>query len=74
MNLLSQEVIRRWGYCTEVQKQNQTYFYLFLILFKNLERVAGIEPACLAWKARALPLCYTRKRGFFVYLAMLSDD
>ena len=26
----------------------------------ELERVAGIEPASLAWKARALPLSYTR--------------
>ena len=25
-----------------------------------LERAAGIEPACLAWKARALPLSYAR--------------
>src|SRR5262249_4749932 len=24
------------------------------------ERVAGIEPACSAWKAEALPLSYTR--------------
>ena len=27
----------------------------------GLERVAGIEPAYSAWKAAALPLCYTRK-------------
>src|SRR3954471_746902 len=26
----------------------------------GLERVAGIEPAYSAWKAAALPLCYTR--------------
>ncbi len=26
----------------------------------KLERVRGIEPLYLAWKARALPLCYTR--------------
>ena len=26
-----------------------------------MERVAGIEPAYSAWKAAALPLCYTRK-------------
>ena len=26
----------------------------------GLERAAGIEPACLAWKARALPLSYAR--------------
>ena len=25
-----------------------------------MERAAGIEPACLAWKARALPLSYAR--------------
>lgn len=28
----------------------------------RLERVAGIEPARLAWKARALPLHHTRAR------------
>ena len=27
----------------------------------NLERVKGIEPSQLAWKARTLPLSYTRK-------------
>lgn len=26
-----------------------------------LERVTGIEPASPAWKAGALPLCYTRR-------------
>jgi hypothetical protein len=26
----------------------------------SLERAAGIEPATLAWKARALPLCNAR--------------
>ena len=26
----------------------------------KLERIAGIEPAPLAWKARALPLCNIR--------------
>jgi hypothetical protein len=25
-----------------------------------MERVAGIEPACAAWKAAVLPLNYTR--------------
>ena len=29
-----------------------------------MERVAGIEPACLAWKARALPLSYTRMTDY----------
>src|ERR1700761_5677729 len=27
----------------------------------GVERVAGIEPASSAWKAAALPLCYTRE-------------
>ena len=34
-----------------------------------LERVAGIEPAYLAWKANVLPLNYTRseaRRGFAI--------
>ena len=30
------------------------------ITHHQLERVAGIEPASLAWKASALPLSYTR--------------
>src|SRR6202008_4138864 len=30
---------------------------------ERLERVAGIEPASSAWKAAALPLCYTRPPG-----------
>src|SRR5579871_3373627 len=29
---------------------------------EGLERVAGIEPASSAWKAAALPLCYTRRK------------
>jgi hypothetical protein len=29
-----------------------------------LERVKGIEPSYSAWKAAALPLSYTRARGF----------
>lgn len=29
----------------------------------HMERVEGIEPSRLAWKARALPLSYTRKFG-----------
>jgi hypothetical protein len=28
-----------------------------------VERAAGIEPATLAWKARALPLCNARELG-----------
>jgi hypothetical protein len=28
----------------------------------RLERETGIEPASLAWKARALPLSYSRSR------------
>ena len=31
------------------------------LLHPALERVMGIEPTLLAWKARALPLSYTRK-------------
>lgn len=31
--------------------------------FWGMERAAGIEPACLAWKARALPLSYARDFG-----------
>ncbi len=38
----------------------QAFKYLFLLIF--LERVAGIEPAYSAWKAAALPLCYTRPK------------
>jgi hypothetical protein len=30
------------------------------LLHRVVERVAGIEPAYSAWKAAALPLCYTR--------------
>ena len=30
------------------------------ILFAKMERVKGIGPSRLAWKARALPLSYTR--------------
>ena len=31
-----------------------------------MERVMGIEPTQLAWKAKVLPLNYTRKDGGFV--------
>jgi hypothetical protein len=31
-----------------------------LFEIESLERVAGIEPACAAWKAAVLPLNYTR--------------
>jgi hypothetical protein len=34
-------------------------------LIKLLERVMGIEPTRLAWKARALPLSYTRITSVF---------
>ncbi len=33
-----------------------------------MERVKGIEPSSLAWKARALPLSYTR---LFFYFCLL---
>ena len=32
----------------------------YLRMSRRLERVVGIEPASSAWKAAALPLCYTR--------------
>ena len=31
-----------------------------------MERIAGIEPAPLAWKARALPLCNIRFFSIFL--------
>ena len=34
-----------------------------VMLIKNLERVDGIEPTSSAWKAAALPLCYTRAKN-----------
>ena len=32
------------------------------LLAHGMERVTGIEPASPAWKAGALPLCYTRRQ------------
>ena len=44
----------------------------------NMERVKGIEPSRLAWKARALPLSYTRlemvEGGGFEPLKQLATD
>ena len=37
----------------------KNFFKFFFKLFL-MERVMGIEPTYLAWKARALPLSYTR--------------
>jgi hypothetical protein len=37
-----------------------------------VERETGIEPASLAWKARVLPLNYSRKRGRFFNPRRLS--
>ncbi len=34
-----------------------------------MERVKGIEPSYLAWKATALPLSYTRARAVIVAFA-----
>ena len=34
--------------------------------FYMLERVMGIEPTWLAWKARALPLSYTRLLKYII--------
>lgn len=41
-----------------------------------VERVAGIEPAYSAWKAAALPLCYTRMDMaiLHVYSGHLNSD
>ncbi len=36
----------------------------------GLERVAGIEPASSAWKAAALPLCYTRETAWWTAAAV----
>ena len=36
-----------------------------------MERVAGIEPACAAWKAAVLPLNYTRARHVLAILSHL---
>ena len=36
-----------------------------------MERVHGIEPRSIAWKATALPLCYTRT-GTVSYSALLA--
>jgi hypothetical protein len=38
---------------------------------QRLERVAGIEPASLAWKARALPLSNTRGRKQGLYCTIM---
>lgn len=43
---------------------------------KKKERIVGIEPTSLAWKARALPLSYTRTMeevGFEPTYAMRTD-
>jgi hypothetical protein len=40
----------------------------------NLERVAGIEPASLAWKAKVLPLNYTRKLDLKLILNMVEGE
>ena len=40
----------------QLSYMSQTLFFRT----SNLERVAGIEPASLAWKAKVLPLNYTR--------------
>ena len=47
---------------TTIQRVNQLrYIHHNIFTFKHkLERVKGIGPSQLAWKARALPLSYTR--------------
>lgn len=37
---------------------------VYSISKERMERVRGIEPLYTAWKAGALPLCYTRSLGF----------
>ncbi len=39
----------------------QLSYWLISCFMFLMERVKGIEPSRLAWKARALPLSYTRK-------------
>ncbi len=41
-------------------KKNKNLLFFSKDRFFQLERIAGIEPAPLAWKARALPLCNIR--------------
>ena len=38
----------------------------------KLERETGIEPASLAWKARVLPLNYSRKHHLFAHAAFAA--
>ena len=43
---------------------------MFFEFDQRKERVKGVEPSSLAWKAIALPLSYTR--GLFHHLRMLN--
>ena len=47
-------------YPAELQAHSKKLFNSPYII--KMERVKGIEPSQLAWKARALPLSYTRSR------------
>lgn len=39
-----------------------------------MERAAGIEPASLAWKAKAQPLYHARKNFIIVHSQMIVND
>ena len=42
--------------------------------FSSLERETGIEPASLAWKARVLPLNYSRMERFAIIQSTHSEN
>ena len=49
-------ILKKYG---EIKKWPPSNYSKTMLLY-DLERVMGIEPTQLAWKARALPLSYTR--------------
>ena len=53
--LVRQEGLEPATYCLEGSCSIQLSYW------RIMERVTGIEPASPAWKAGALPLCYTRR-------------
>ena len=53
----SQSTALPLGYTRQYMK---SFVQLWIKVFMAQERIAGIEPAPLAWKARALPLCNIR--------------
>ena len=50
-------ILKKYG---EIKKWPPSNYSKTMLLY-DLERVMGIEPTQLAWKARALPLSYTRR-------------